>query len=169
VANVATSGSVLGFVARLQSVFFHLTEDLTHVLHLFPDVLAHVDRSALLRCHGDGITGTGVEFDDFLLLKFVFGADDESRKISRRLQVVDDYAFHFCPERGHQMRHEVVGQWALFRGIVDEHRNRSTHAFIHVDYEDFVVIADEDRATRIGRQNGFHLDWNDGFAHRGGP
>ena len=95
----------------------------------------------------------------------IFRADDEARKIRLALQIIDDDAVHLCAERGEQVRDEIVRERALLRRLVHEHPDGRADGFIHVDYEDLVLIAHEYRPAVVVRQDGPDLDWDDLFAH----
>src|SRR5579884_4166577 len=57
----------------LEAFLLHLAQHVAHILHLVPDILAHVNGSLLLRGHGDAVARAAVQFDN-LLLQFVLDA-----------------------------------------------------------------------------------------------
>ena len=62
-------------------------------------------------------------------------------------------------------RHEIVGQGAFLGGVAHEHADDHAHVVLDLDNEDFLVIADEDRATTVRRQNAANLDRYDVALH----
>jgi hypothetical protein len=53
---------------------------LCHVCHLVPNINVYVNQRALVGCQRDTIARPRVELD-YLMLKFLFDLQDESRKI----------------------------------------------------------------------------------------
>jgi hypothetical protein len=63
------------------------------------------------------------------------------------------------------MPHQVVGEGTLFRDIAHEHRDRASHRLIDVNNEDFVVVAEENRAAAARGQDRTDLDLDDRLVH----
>ncbi len=78
---------------RFDSVFFHLAQDVAHIVDFVPNLLADVNLRFLLHGHGDAIARPPIEFDNFFLLQLVLGPNNHPRVVGRVFQIVDDHAF----------------------------------------------------------------------------
>ncbi len=82
----------------VRAFVLHLSIRLCHVLDLFPDIEAYVDRRALLSRHRDAIAGPRIDLDNLPLFQFVLRTDNKCRKIGAALEIVNDYLFDLCVE-----------------------------------------------------------------------
>ena len=89
---------------RLGAFLLHLLKRVCDVFDLVPDIAAYIDWRGLLSRHRNTVAGSCIYFDDFLLLRFVFRAENKSRKIGSPLEIVDDHPFDFCSERSQDDR-----------------------------------------------------------------
>lgn len=78
----------------LFGTFSHFAQDIRHVVDFVPHIPAYIYGGTLLDGKCDAVARASIELDDFSLLKFVFGTDDESGKIRGRFEVIDNHAFH---------------------------------------------------------------------------
>jgi hypothetical protein len=53
-----------------------------------------------------------------------------------------------------------MSQGPFFGGFAQEHANNSAHGWFHVNDEDLIVVAYEDSAASISRQDASNLNWN---------
>ncbi len=106
----------LGFFSGFFVLFFHLTKNLGHVIHLVPDSLADEDRRFLLGGERDAIARPCVQFDNFALLDLVLDNQNQPPEVGAAFEVVDHDPFDLCAKRLKNEREEVVGERAfLFR------------------------------------------------------
>ena len=109
--------------------------------------------------------GRAIELDDFLLLQFVFRANDHARIVGRVFQIVDDDPLDVRAERRHQMAHQIVRQRPFLDRAAHEHRDRAADALVDIDDENFVVVPEENRAAAARRQDRPHLHLDHRFVH----
>ncbi len=133
------------------------------VIHFVQHHAADQDGRLLLDGHGDAIARTGVQFDDLLLVQFVFRRNDEAGVKRAVLHVVDDRAFDFGPESGQHMGHEVVGQRTLLLRPGKEHVDGVADGRIDINDERFLLGAEEQRRAVGRRDNGLELHGDHGL------
>ena len=158
--------SLLCFWIRLEPFLFHLPQDVAHIIDFVPHILAHIDGRFLLDRHGDAVARTSVQFDNFLLMQLVFGANNQPCIISRILQVVNDHTLDMCAKGSHEMGDKIVCEGALLGNLAHEHRDRTSDGLIDINDEHLVVIAQENCASAAGRQNRTHLNLDHRLVHK---
>ena len=151
---------------RLEPFFFHLAQDIAHIIHFIPNILTHINGRLLLCGHRDAIARSPIKLDDLFLLQFVFDANDDSRVVGGIFQIIDDDSLDVCAQGRHQMPHQIVGERALLGNLAHEHRDRAAHRLIDINDEHFVVVAEKHRAPAARRQNCPHLHLDHRFVHR---
>ena len=68
-------------------------------------------------------------------------------------------------ERSHQVRHQVMRQWPLFRDVPHEHGDRAPDCLVDVNDKNFVVVPKEHGTSPARRQNRANLHLDDRFIH----
>src|SRR5262249_1686787 len=134
----------------LESLFLHLAEDITHIVHFIPHILAHVNWRLLLGGHRDAIARSSIQLDDLFLVQLVFDMNDEPRIVGGVLLIVYDYALEFRSKRREQMRHQIMSERTLFRDMTHEHCDSAADGLIDVDDENLLIVAKENRASPAG-------------------
>jgi len=86
-------------------------------------------------------------------------------EIGRVLQVRDDHALDVDAEALKNPVDEIVCEWAFLRRVAQKHADDRAHLRFNVDDENLVVVADEQRAAAVGRQDAANLNRHDFVLH----
>ena len=140
----------------------HALERIAHVFDLLPERGVDEDGLALGGGEGEAIARARVEFDEFAA-EFVLLLENDAGKVGGVLQVGDDDALHGDAEALEDVLDEFVRERAFGALILEIHGDDLAHVGIHADHEDFVLVADENGAARVGWQNPANLNLNDIF------
>src|SRR5260221_4415456 len=162
--NRAKSEFLFGF-ALGRPFLFHLSQDLGHVFHFFPNFPAEVNGGSLLCRHRDTVTRSGIDLDDLTLVQFVFGAQYHSSKVSTALEIIDHDPLNLGAQGPQDVSEQIMSKRTLFMGPPHKHRDRLAYPLVHVNHEDFLTVADEYCATPAGRDHGPDLYFHNGSAH----
>lgn len=140
---------------------FKLFERVGSIIHLVKHGAADQNRRLLLDGHGNAIARPRIQFDDFLLMQFVFRRDNEPRVKRAVFHIIDHRSVDLSAESSQHVGHEVVGQRTLFVRAREEHVDRVAHGGIDINNEGFPLRAEKQCRAISGRDDGLELDGND--------
>ena len=146
------------------AVLIDLVEPLGHVLGLIEQGAGNEKRTLLGGDERKAIAGARVDLNN-LPAELVFLLENEPGKERRVLDLGDDGALDADVEPLENAGNEVVSEGAFLGRVAEEHPDHGSHVGLDLDDEDFLVIADEDGASAVRRQDAANLDRNDVFLH----
>ena len=85
--------------------------------------------------------------------------------VRRVFQLSDDHSLDRDVEPGKNTGDQIVSQGPLLGRLAQEHADDLTHVVLDLNDEDFLVVADKNRAAAIGGQNSADIDRHGIFLH----
>jgi hypothetical protein len=148
-----------------RTFLFHFAEHVGHIIDLFPDLPTHVNGRFLLSRHGDTIAWPSIDLNYLALMQLVLGTQDHPGKVGAPFKIVNDDPLNPRPQGHQDIGHKIVGQRAFLLGAAHEHRNGLANGLINVNYEDLLIVSDEDSTPAGRRDDRPDLHFDDGFTH----
>lgn len=152
------------FLLLLAAVFVDAFEHFAHVLDLLEERVGDIERFFLRRSERKAITRARIDLDQ-LSPQFVLLLKNEPRKVCGILQLGNDGALDRDVEPLEDAVHQVVRQRTLFRRIAQKHPNNHSHVVLDLNDEDLLVVADENRAPAVRRQDPANLNGHNVTLH----
>ena len=114
-------------------------EDLSHILHIVQYFLGNMDGLVHLQGKHDGITGAGIQLDDFFA-ELIFHVQNNPRKKGALIHIVNQDALNLGLQTREDESDEIVGERTLLFHLIDGHIDGIANRRVHIYDKSLFVV-----------------------------